>query len=98
MVICSTIGILISSIQYDISYFAEQIAAISAISAAAYTLDALINKGSRQRLIIGGAFCISTWSYFIPIFTSWSVSIMTDLAIILFCIIGVFYNGTMRKG
>lgn len=97
IIIFSTIGILISSIQYDISYFAEQVSALAAISTAIYALNAVIKGHSVPRIIIGGCFVVATWAYFMPIFSGWSISILNDLAIIVFCTIGVFFNGSMQK-
>lgn len=96
VVIFASLGILISSIQHDVSFFAEQMAAISVISATAYAINATWRHKDAQRIIIGGCFMVATWAYFIPIFSTWAVSIMTDTAIIIFCLIGVTNDGNRK--
>lgn len=93
VIIFLAIGMLISSIQYDISYFAEQVSAITAISAVVYTINSVRGGHSVHMVVVGGCFMVATWAYFFPVFSDWAISIMNDLAIIVFFVIGVLFNG-----
>ena len=94
IIIFGAFGFLISTLQFDISIVAEALSVGAMMAAIYYTYIIARAKAPPYRQAGAALMLVATSAYVLPvsIFSNWSISIMTDIAIMYILIVGCACN------